>query len=170
LLNIRKRTGWVLFWVMMPQVILVSWQVQTKSGTRVLQAVAFEIFSRVQHGTASVVSGTRGFWGNYVALRGVRVENEDLKRRVAGLEVQLQQEHAMASRSERLQALMDLKTMATFPTLAAEVIAGNLDPVMRTVTIDRGSVDGVLADMAVVAPAGSSVREKLRIIVRKYRY
>src|SRR4051812_1115952 len=139
---------------MMPQVILVSWQVQTKSGTRVLQAVAFEIFSRVQHGTASVVSGTRGFWGNYVALRGVRVENEDLKRRGAGLEGQLQQEHAMASRSGRLQALMDLKTMATFPTLAAEVIAGNLDPVMRTVTIDRGSVDGVLADMAVVAPAG----------------
>jgi len=34
------------------------------------------------------------------------------------------------------------------------VIAGNPDPVMRTVTIDRGSVDGVVADMAVVAPAG----------------
>jgi rod shape-determining protein MreC len=40
------------------------------------------------------------------------------------------------------------------PTLAAEVIAGNPDPVMRTITIDRGSDDGVTADMAVIAPGG----------------
>ena len=139
---------------MMPQVILVSAQVQTRTGTRVLQAVAFEVFSRVQHGTASVVSGTRGLWGNYVALRGVRVENEALKRRVAALEVQLQQEHALAARSAELQTLMDLRSQAVFPTLAAEVISGNADPVMRTVTIDKGSTDGVLADMAVIAPAG----------------
>ena len=57
--------------------------------------------------------------------------------------MQLQQEHALAARSQQLQALMDLKSQATVPTLAAEVIAGNPDPVMRTVTIDRGSADGV---------------------------
>jgi rod shape-determining protein MreC len=154
MLDIRKQTGWLFFWVMMAQIILVSWQVQTKSGTRLLQMVAFEVFSRIQHGTASVVSGTRGVWGNYVALRGVRVENDILKRRVDTLEVQLQQEHAMAARSEQLQGMLDLKGRAAFPTLAAEVIAGNPDPVMRTVTIDRGSADGVLADMAVIAPSG----------------
>lgn len=154
MLDIRKRTGYLFLAVMVGQVILVSAQVQTKSGTRVLQAVAFEVFSRVQHGTASIVYGARGAWANYVALRGARAENEELKRRVAALEVQWQQEHALASRSERLQQLLDLKTNAAFPTLAAEVIAGNPDPVMRTVTIDRGSDDGVVADMAVIAPAG----------------
>jgi len=154
MLDIRKQTGWLFFWVMMAQVILVSAQVQTRTGTRVLQAVTFEVFSRIQHGTASVVSGTRGLWGNYVALRGVRVENEGLKKRVASLEVELQQEHAQASQSAQLQQLLDLKSRAQFPTLAAEVIEGNPDPVMRTVTIDRGSADGVLADMAVVAPSG----------------
>ena len=154
MLDIRKRTGWLFFSVMMAQVILVSAQVQTKSGVRVLQAVTFEVFSRVQFATAALVSGTRNLWGNYVALRHVRVENEDLRRRVADLEVRLQQEHALATRSQRLQELMNLKLQATLPTLAAEVIAGNPDPMMRTVTIDRGSVEGVLADMAVVAPAG----------------
>ena len=154
MLDIRKRTGYLFLAIMMGQVILVSAQVQTKTGTRVLQALALEVFSRIQRGTASVVNGTRGMWGNYVALRGARAENEDLKRRVASLEVQVQQEHAMAARSEALQALLDLKQKAQFPTLAAEVIAGNPDPVMRTVTIDRGTADGVLADMAVIAPAG----------------
>lgn len=154
MLDIRKRTGYLFLAAMIGQVILVSAQVQTKTGTRVLQAAVFEVFSRIQGGTASVVNGTRGLWGNYVALRGARAENDELKRRVGALEVQLQQEHALAARSAQLQQLMDLKTRATFPTLAAEVIAGNPDPVMRTVTIDRGSADGVLADMAVVAPAG----------------
>jgi rod shape-determining protein MreC len=139
---------------MMAQVILVSAQVQTKTGVRVLSAVAFETFSHVQVATASVVNGVRGTWGNYVALRHVRVENEDLRRRVADLEVKLQEEHALAARSERLQELMELKTTATLPTLAAEVIAGNPDPMMRTVTIDRGTAEGVLADMAVIAPRG----------------
>jgi rod shape-determining protein MreC len=154
LLDIRKRTGYIFLGLMIGQVLLVSWQVQTRSGTRVLQALTFELFSRIQHGTATVVNGTRGLWGNYVALRGLRVENENLQRRVAALEVGLQQEHAMAARSSELAALLDLKSKAAFPTLAAEVIAGNPDPVMRTVTIDRGSTDGVLADMAVVAPDG----------------
>jgi rod shape-determining protein MreC len=154
LLDIRRRTGVLFGIVMVAQLLLVSWQVQTRSGTRLLQAVTFEMFSRVQGGTASVVSGTRGLWGNYVDLRGVRVENGELKRRVAALEVQLQQEHALAARSVQLQQLMDLRSQAVFPTLAAEVIAGNPDPVMRSVTIDKGSADGVLADMAVVAPGG----------------
>lgn len=139
---------------MLAQVILVSAQVQTKSGVRVLSAVAFETFSRVQSATAGVVNAVRGTWTNYAALRGVRAENEDLRRRVADLEVRLQQEHALAARSERLQELMDLKTQATLPTVAAEVIAGNPDPAMRTVTINRGAADGVLADMAVIAPRG----------------
>lgn len=152
--EIRKRTTGVFVGVIVAQVILVSWQVQTKSGVRVLSAVAFEAFSRVQFATAAVVNGVRGTWSNYVGLRHARTENEDLRRRVAALEVQLQQEHALAARSGRLQELMNLKTQATLPTLAAEVIAGNPDPTLRTVTINRGTLDGVAADMAVIAPAG----------------
>jgi rod shape-determining protein MreC len=154
MLDIRKRTGYLFLAVMMAQIILVSAQVQTKTGVRALQAVTFEVFSRVEFGTASMLNGVTNVWGNYFALRGVRAENDALKRRVAELEVALQQEHALAARSQQLQQLMDLKSQATVPTLAAEIIAGNPDPVMRTVTIDRGSADGVQADMAVIAPGG----------------
>jgi rod shape-determining protein MreC len=154
LLDIRRRTG-VLFGILMvAQVLLVSAQVQTKTGVKVLQAVTFEVFSRVEVATASILNFSRHGWTNYVALRGVRAENDDLKRRVADLEVRLQQEHALATRSQGLQALMDLKSQATVPTVAAEVIAGNPDSVVRTVTIDRGSADGVQPDMAVIAPGG----------------
>ena len=154
MLDIRKRTGYLFLTVMMAQVILVSAQVQTKGGVRVLQAVTFELFSRVEFATASAVNLVRHGWSNYIALRGIRGENELLHRQVADLEVRLQQEHALAARTQQLQALLSLKSQAVLPTLAAEVIAGNPDPIMRTVTIDRGSADGVMADMAIIAPGG----------------
>jgi rod shape-determining protein MreC len=154
MLDIRKRTGWLFFGVMMAQVILVSAQVQSKSGVRVLELVTFELFSRVERATSSGVSGVRDVWGNYASLRGVRSENERLRRQVAELQVKLQEEHALASRSQKLQELMDLRSRAGIPTLAAEVIGGNPNPGMKTITIDRGSADGVQADMAVVSPGG----------------
>ena len=154
MLDIRKRTGYLFLAVMVAQVILVSAQIQTKSGSKVLQAVTFELFSRVQFGTASAVNLWRNGWSNYIALRGVRGENESLKRTVAELEVRLQQEHALAARAQQLQTLLQLQTRSTLPTLAASVIAANQDQVLRSVTIDRGSAEGVQADMAVIAPGG----------------
>jgi len=154
MLDIRKRTGWLFFCVMLAQVILVSAQVQSKSGVRVLELVTFELFSRVERTTSSAVRGVRDVWGNYASLRGARDENEVLRRQLSELQIKLQEEHALAARSQRLQELMDLRTRAGVPTLAAEVIGGNPNPGMKTITIDRGSTDGVQADMAVVSPHG----------------
>ena len=77
-----------------------------------------------------------------------------LRKQVAELEIRLQEQRALASRSARLQELLKLQTTTPVPTLAADVIAGNPNPGMRTLTIGRGSADGVQANMAVVAPAG----------------
>jgi rod shape-determining protein MreC len=135
-------------------VLLVSAQVQSKSGVRVLELVTFEMFSRVERGTSAVVRGAKDVWFNYAALRGARGENERLRQQVGALQVQLQEQRSLAARSEKLQSLLDLKASATVPTLAANVIAGNPNPGVRTITIDRGTADGVVADMGVIAPAG----------------
>ena len=154
MLDIRKRTGWLFFGVMMAQVILVSAQVQSKSGVPVLGLVTFELFSRVARATSSGVSGVRDVWGNYAYLVGVREENERLRRQLSDLQVKWQEEHALAARSQKLQDMMDLRSRAGLPTVAAEVIGGNPNPGMKTITIDRGSADGVQADMAVISPSG----------------
>src|SRR4051812_16012843 len=154
MLDIRRRTGVLLLIVMMGQIILISVQVQSKAGVPVLEAVTFGAFSRLQGGTSAVIHGGRGFWGNYVDLRGARAENEALRKQVAELGVRLQEQRALAAKATGLQELMDLKTRAGLPTLAAEVIAGNPNPGMRTITIGRGSSEGVQADMAVIAPRG----------------
>jgi rod shape-determining protein MreC len=154
MLDIRQRTGYLLLAIMVGHVILISAQVQSKSGVAVLEVVAFGAFSRVQLGAATVVRGVRDSWGNYVGLRGVRAENEVLRARVSDLEVRLQEQRALAARTVRLQELLDLKASTTLPTVAAEVIGGNPNPGMRTITIDRGSAEGVRANMAVIAAKG----------------
>jgi rod shape-determining protein MreC len=150
----RPRIGLLFLAVVVGHVILISAQVQSRSGVPVLEAMTFGTFARVQQGTAGVVRGVRSGWGSYVDLRGVRAENEALRTRLAGLEVRLQEQRTLAERSARLQSLLDLKPSFTAPTLAAEVIAGSANPGMLTVTIDRGSGDGVQENMAVIAPSG----------------
>ena len=154
MLDIRRRTGVLLFVLTMGHIFLISVQVQSKSGVPVLQAMTFGLFARVQQGTSSAVHGGRGFWANYIALRGAREENELLHKQVADLEIRLQEQRTLALRASRLQELMDLKASTPLPTIAADVIAGNPNPGLRTLTIGRGTADGVEADMAVIAPAG----------------
>ncbi len=154
LLDIRRRTGVLLLVIVVAQIFLISAQVPSKTGVPVFQAVTFGAFARVQGGTSGFLRSIGSVWGNYVWLRGVRAENEELKRQVTDLSIRLQEQRALAQRATRLQELLTLQTSASLPTLAAEVIAGNPNPGMLTITIGRGSADGVQTDMAVVAPAG----------------
>ena len=156
MLDIKQRTGWVFFSVMLAQVLLVSAQVQTRSGMPVIEAVSFGAFSRVQGATSSMVRGVRDFFTDYTSLRGARDENAALKQQLAELEVRLQEQRALAARTAQLQNLLALKEAMPLPTIAAEVIGGNPNARagIRELTIDRGTADGVQANMAVIAPKG----------------
>lgn len=141
---------------MIAQVLLVSAQVQTRTGTSVIEAVSFGAFSRVQSVTSSGLRGIRDVWSNYAELRGARDENQALKRQVADLEVQMQEQRALAARTTKLTELLALKESTSLPTIAAEVIGGNPNatPGIREITINRGTEDGVEPSMAVIAPKG----------------
>jgi rod shape-determining protein MreC len=153
-LDIKRRTGVVFLVAIIAQVLLVSAQVQTNTGVPVIEAVSFGAFSRVQGGVASMVRSVRDVWKNYGALRGAREENEALKRQLAEMEIQLQQQRALAARTTQLQELLKLEQSTDLPTLAAEVIAGNANPGIRQITIGRGTADGVHSNMAVISARG----------------
>src|SRR6185295_7168263 len=67
---------------------------------------------------------------------------------------QLQQEQAVSNGTKALEEALKLQQSVSAPTLAARVIAGSPTPGSLTVTIDRGSDDGVQTDMAVIAGKG----------------
>lgn len=152
--DIRRRTGYLFLAVIVGHVILISTQVTTKRGVPMLEEAVFGIFSEVQRGANTVMGGVRTSWQDYFALQQVRSENEQLKQQVADLRVRLQQERGLAQQSQSLQKLLELKTGTALSTTGANVIAGGASPEFRTMTIDKGTRDGLHADMAVIAPAG----------------
>ena len=109
MLDIRRRTGVLLLVATVAQLILISAQVQSKSGVPVFQEVTFGVFARIQGGTWGALRSVRDVWSNYVWLRGARSENETLKRQVGELQIQLQQKEALAARSTKLEELLSLQ-------------------------------------------------------------
>jgi rod shape-determining protein MreC len=120
----------------------------------VLEAVTFAIFSEVQRTLSGGVGGVRHVWGSYVGLRHVKAENEDLKRQLAAAEIALQEQRALADRARGLQKLLELRDHLELGTTGAEIIGSSASPDFRTLTIDKGTREGVRPDMAVIAPAG----------------
>jgi rod shape-determining protein MreC len=154
ILDIRQRTGYLFIAVMLGHVILISAQVNTRRGVPMLQVITFGLFAEVQRMSSAMVSSVRGGWTNYVSLRDVNAENEGLKRQLAEAQVQLQEQRALAERSRGLLATLGLRDRSNLKTLAAEVIGAGATTDFKTVTIDKGTNDGVRADLAVMAPAG----------------
>ena len=154
LADISQRPGLLLVAAVALHVGIISLQVTTSGGRTVFHTVVFGGFSEVQRGAAGVLGGGRDLWEGYFALRDVRRENAALRAEVNGLQVQLQAERARAERADAYRSLLQLRARVPLETTGAEVIAAGASPEFRTVTIDKGSSDGVAADMAVVAPAG----------------
>jgi rod shape-determining protein MreC len=154
LLDIRQRSGYLFLAVVLGQIILISAQVNSRAGVPVLEQVTFGFFAEIQRATWNTVSGVRHAWGGYVGLRGLKAENEALKRDLAAAQIQLQAQRALADRSRGLEAMLGLRDRSNLQTAAAEIIADSATPDFRTLTIDKGSQDGLRTDMAVIAPAG----------------
>ena len=154
LLDIRQRSGYLFLAVVLGQVILVSAQVSSRSGVPVLEAVIFGVFAEVQRGTSAAVSGVRRVWSGYVGLRSVKAENEELRRQLAAAQIQIQAQRALADRSRGLEQVLGLRDRSNLATAAAEIIADAASPDFRTLTIDKGTREGLLPNMAVIAPAG----------------
>jgi len=155
LLDTRSRSGYLFVAVAMGHIILISAQVNSRSGVPLLQAVVFGALAEVQRATGAVTGGIRRAWDGYLYLQRAQADNEALREEVADLRVKLQQARAEAAEAGNLRNLLALRDRSKMPTRAAEVIGTSATPEFRTVTIDRGSGDGIQRDMAVVGPAGA---------------
>ena len=154
LLDIRQRVGWLFMTVTVAHLILISAQVTSKRGVPLLEELIFGGMAEVQRVATGGIGEVRGVWQNYVNLRQMGQENDALKQRVSQLEVALQRERALAGQTRVLQELLDLKKETALATTPAAVIASGASPDFRTMTLDKGSSQGLAADMAVIAPAG----------------
>lgn len=153
-LETRSRAGYLLLAAIVGHVLLISAQVNSRAGVPILESVTFGLFAELQRTTASAAATIHNTWNEYIALRQVRAENESLKRQLADAQIQIQEQRALADRSRSLADLLELREGLELKTTAAEIIGAGSTPDFRTVTIDKGTRQGIGIDMAIIAPAG----------------
>ncbi|MGC4083086.1 MAG: rod shape-determining protein MreC [Vicinamibacterales bacterium] len=154
LLDLRLRAGYLFLGVVVGHIVLISAQVNARSGVPILETVTFGAFAEVQRASSALVGGVVGAWDGYVALRGVRAENGVLRRQLADAQLQIQQQRALTDRTRTLESLLQLQNSTQLQTAAAQIIGTAASSDFRTVTIDKGTLHGLRTDMAVLGTTG----------------
>lgn len=123
-------------------------------GVRLIRLWADALVSppeRILHGTGS---GLASLWQNYIDLRLVREQNEQLQQTVDRLRFEQAALLEDARQGQRLQALLHFQEQYLYKTLAAQVIGSSGSTQSQVFYIDKGSDDGLQHDMAVISPDG----------------
>ncbi len=116
---------------------------------------AIESVSPLGRGAAWSVDGARGLWNNYVNLRHLREQDDQLRTEVNALRMRNAQLESRAAEADRLAELLGFRdTHTEVQMLAARVIGASPDPSSRLLLIDRGSRDNLRRDLGVITPEG----------------
>jgi len=134
--------------------LMISSSAGRPSGFPVVQSLFMEILYPFQHIYFAAVRSIRDLARSYVFLIHVREENEKLKQQIVELERRHVELAEMAIANERLRRFLKSKKEIPKPTLPAELIGEDASSWFRTITLNKGSIDGVRKGMVVVGAAG----------------
>jgi len=130
--------------------------VNTRGQRRVdpLGVVFLEAVTPVANLSGSMTTRLGDAWRAYIDLVGVREEREWLRERVRDLERTIDANLQIRRENERLNALLDLREALGGMPIAARVTGIGASPLFHTATLDRGTSQGILEGMAVLAEDG----------------
>jgi len=95
-----------------------------------------------------------GIWRGYIDLRHVREQNQDLQQTIDRLRLEQASLLEDARQGQRLQGLLNFQEKYIYSTLAAQAIGSSGSDQSRVFYLDKGSIDGLDRDMAVITPDG----------------
>jgi rod shape-determining protein MreC len=113
-----------------------------------------EVIGPFQTAISKVSNYANSIWGKYIALLHVRGENEQLRQELLKYKIANIEYREAVATNVRLQKLLELKESLPPPTLTAEIVGKDPSLWFRTLTINRGSSDGVQKGMPVVTVEG----------------
>jgi rod shape-determining protein MreC len=154
----RYRNLIILVGVLFLQVLGLAVQVKKGSNqlenTRLIRIWAGSAITPFERALVWIENSTGNLWHDYFYLRGVRVENRQLKEQIEQMRLEQVRLAEDAAQAHRLQALLGFKEQFGNKTVAAQVIGSSASDLSRIVYIDKGENDGLKPDMAVITADG----------------
>jgi rod shape-determining protein MreC len=158
-LRSRARSTRVLV-VALVSISLVTITVDYREGTdgplASLGDGALAVVSPLQEAVSKVTHPIGNFFSTLFRLPSIRHDRDVLRERVDMLETQLAEGRADQARLDELEALVGVQESLgiRIETTGAQVIANGVSNFEWTITIDKGSSDGIHENMPVIASAG----------------
>ena len=170
---VRYRNLVVLLALLVAQIIGLALQVhrtgsgsmsldpRDSSGVRLIRLWANALVSPPERMLHDTGLGAAYVWQNYIDLRHIRQQNQDLQKTVDRLRLEQAELNEDAQQGHRLQALMGFQEKYIYKTVAAQVIGSSGSVQSRVFNIDKGADEGLRRDMGVITPDGivGKVRE-----------
>lgn len=152
---VSKKAGWiVLFVALFFHTLLISYQANRKTNTGFVRLWIVDSLAPIEKAIVSSSQGVFSIWHRYVDLVGVRKENEQLRSEIDRLRVLLSQNREQIQEAARFGALLGLKESLVGKSVAARVVGRDPTQLHQTVTVDKGQLQGVRPDSAVITPEG----------------
>ena len=153
--DVWRLTPWLAIALLLGSFILMAFDARDKNtNQRYIRVWSQTVADFVQSPVTTVSSSVGNYFQSFATLRTAQSENDLLKQRVQELEVELQQKGELASENERLKSLLDLKEKSQYKVLTARIIGRDASKWFSSSIINRGSLDGVKLNMAVVTNGG----------------
>lgn len=153
----KRRSALVLAGLIVFHGLLISLQIPQGAEKSLFERGVFFLFMPVQRAATGTVRSLGALWSGYFDLRGVRRDNQKLKRENFFLRQDLR---FLEDRLQRAESEATLKaSLAAFEgtIVAARVIGVDSANPRQSIIIDKGSFDGVGKNMAVCDRNGALV-------------
>jgi rod shape-determining protein MreC len=153
----KRRSVLILAGLAAFNILLISIQIPRGAEKSLFERSIFFLFSPVQRAVTGVARGLGSLWTNYFDLRGVRGENQQLKKEIffRNQDIRFLEDRLRSFRSEaEVRKILGAFQGTIVP---ARVIGADSANPYQTIVLDKGSLDGVGKDMAVCDRFGNLV-------------
>jgi rod shape-determining protein MreC len=108
----------------------------------------------IQYVFFSFSSGIRSTTSDYLNLLDIKRENADLRSKNSEMSIRVTQLNEVLNENERFRKLLEFKEASSMKLVAAQIMGGDILEDHRTVTINKGTVHGLMAGQGVITLEG----------------
>ncbi|EAT14230.1 rod shape-determining protein MreC [Desulfuromonas acetoxidans] len=150
----RYQTALLFCLLLLCALLLYSNSLRQREHTSLFEKAILQLASPFYRAIDAVSRDTAALWNNYIDLIHVREENIALKEQLRQEQGHLAHLREIELENQRLKQLLGFLENTELPAIPARVIAVDASSWFRTITIDKGTDNGLDEGMPVVVAEG----------------
>lgn len=150
----RNKVNITFLSLLIVSILQMSMDAKKRGKLSMLDELLLDSASIAQRGITTSYQAVADAWFGYIYLIGLKDENRLLRDETAELRERVNALNEAIQENQRLKELLSFKEATGYGTTTARVIGSSPLSSFKTITIGRGSIDGIRKDMAVVTKDG----------------